>query len=81
MQLQENPPRRLLPKMPSTLSRTANLLSHSEHHRGDPMSLINPEPFCKFIPRNQINQFFSRKIAFLAVINLFPDQKLIFGHF
>merc|ERR1719510_2810446 len=52
VQLQENPPRRLLPKMPSTLSRTANLLSHSEHHRGDPMSLINPEPFCT-LPRNR----------------------------
>ena len=25
--------------------------------------------------------FFSREIAFLAVLNFFPDQKLIFGHF
>ena len=48
MQLQENPPRRLLPKMPTTLSRTANLLSHDR----DPMSLVNPEPFCT-LPRNR----------------------------
>ena len=48
MQLQENPPRRLLPKMPTTLSRTANLLSHDR----DPISLVNPEPFCT-LPRNR----------------------------
>ena len=31
--------------------------------------------------RNQINQFFSHETAFLAVLNFFPVQKLIFGHF
>ena len=30
---------------------------------------------------NQINQFFFREIAFLAVSNIFLGQKLIFGHF
>ena len=54
-----NPPtsaRRLLPKMPTTLSRTANLLNNHEPLRGsgDPMSLINPEPFCT-LPRNRGN--------------------------
>jgi len=29
---------------------------------------------------NQINDFF-REITFLAVLNFFPVQKLIFGHF
>ena len=51
---ENNPPaRRLLPKMPTTLSRTANLLNnHEVGGRGDPMSLINPEPFCT-LPRNK----------------------------
>ena len=30
---------------------------------------------------NQINQFFFREIAFLSVLNFFPVQKLLFGHF
>ena len=34
----------------------------------------------KHVKSNKSKQFF-RKIAFLAVLNFFPFQKLIFGHF
>ena len=43
-----------------------------------------PENFKKSSQKNswnQINPIFFREIAFLPVLNFFPIQKLIFGHF
>ena len=46
---------------------------------GGPENLKKSRPK-KLVKSNKSNLFF-RKIAFLAVLNFFPVQKLIFGHF
>ena len=48
---------------------------------GGPENLKKSRPGKNTRGGKQMNQFFSRAIAFLAVLNFFPVQKFIFGHF
>ena len=65
----------------SRIWRTVMVLRIGPNHSG-PENLKKAQAK-KNLVKNQINHwvFFLRKIAFLAVLNFTPVQKLIFGHF
>ena len=74
--------KKLYPPQRNFLCSKSSNSFHTFHVR--PPQHSGPENLKKSKPKNswnQINQFFSREIAFLADLNFFPVQKLIFGHF